>query len=48
MIEKLIFLVDFVLFKEIIAIAIAVDGDYRSYFCKSDSVRNLKRQGLTV
>ena len=41
-----IFFVDFVLLKEIIVIA--VDGDYRFYFWKSDSVRNLKRQGLTV
>ena len=40
------FLVDFVLLKEIITIA--VDGDYRLNFCKSDSVENLKRQGLTV
>ena len=44
--QKLKFLVDFVLLKELIAIA--VDGDYRLYFCKSDSARNLKRQGLAV
>ena len=40
------FLVNFVLLKEIIAIA--VNGDYRLNFFKSDNVGKSKRQGLTV